>query len=198
MRAIILNMSPFDPIDNNLKISRACIQASDDAFHFKYNELKETPQECNQSATELRNQWAGMGDLCGRMVILSAEVEEYQFAEIKEGLERFLDWFKALTQSLSKEFLETRVDFDFVEASAQGNNAFLEWLNKELPSPAISALRQVLESFKSLNFYANDRELFAENPVKPLIDKALNTSIAKDLSLRTVLEAIGLSFIEGD
>lgn len=139
-----------------------------------------------------------MGDHCGRIVILSTQVEEYQFTEIKDGLERFLDWFTELSQSLGQEFQKQKPEFDFVEASNKSNNEFKRWLNSELTAPAISAISQILECFNSLNYYANDREIFSGNPVKPMIDKALNTTIAKNLSLRTVLEAMGLKFIEGD
>jgi hypothetical protein len=189
-------MFPYDPTENNFKIAREFISKFDRISKFKYQDLKTSATDCLASANTLTHGWASADVPCGAIVILSGSVEEYQFSEIKDGLSKFLEWFKDLTQSISTEFIKEKPGFDFVETKEK--NEFKEWLDKNLDENALKAINKVMEIFKCFIYYANDTEFFKNNPVKVLIDHTLNKQISENLSLRTVLEALGLKFIEGD
>ena len=125
----LLSLVVFGDLANNLEISRKCIAATKPLLKTSYGDLKSELNNFQQDTQEMKKQWAGLGDLSGRMVILSAQAQEFQFAEIKEGLEEFFSWFTDTLQNLQVDFESAfGGDFDYVAASSQADNKFNQWL----------------------------------------------------------------------
>jgi hypothetical protein len=151
-------------------------------------------QKCLESATDLRQQWDGIGQLAGRIVIHSAEIEAHQFAGIKDELQEFFNWFEGLLRESVVDFKKSNPSFDFVKASSKSSNDFETWLGKD----GSDTIKHIAASIISLSYWANDQFEFKGNPVKPIIDSSLKTIIREDLSMRTIIEALKLKFTDGD
>jgi hypothetical protein len=192
-------VNSFDPNSINRNNCLNCIEATRPLISTSYGDLKAKPEQFETDAQNMQKQWAGIGDLAGSFVLHSAEVEEWQFREVKEGLQEFLDWFANIIESLSTDFRKNLdQEFDFVTASKQSNNNFVNWIEEKFSRAVKSGFDSIEASYNALSYYANDNFDFKDNKIKPMLDKFMNKKIAENLRVRTVLKAMGLKLLEGD
>ncbi len=185
-------MMPFDPVENNLRLAREFCAKANRAMPFKYQDLKDSPVECLASASTLTHGWISADVPCGAIVLLS--MDTIKFAEIQEDLDKFFKWFENLVKSIVDKFLSVQPGFDFINDAATVPNKFTKWLMNDLQPQSIMALKKVIDIVSVFKYYAGDIFEVKDNPMRAILDSTLNAQIKEGLSLRTVLEAMGMKF----
>lgn len=185
-------MLPFDPVENNLRLAREFCEKANRAMPFNYQDLKDSPADCLASASTLTHDWIGADVPCGAIVLLS--MDTIKFAEIQDDLDKFFKWFENLIKSIVDKFLVVHPGFDFINDAAEMPNKFTQWITSDLKSQSIDALKKVIEIVSVFKYYAGDMFDVKDNPMRAILDSTLNAQIKENLSLRTVLEAMGVKF----
>ena len=179
-----------------LQTSRECINCANDLRSFNYFDLKDKPQVFfDKSFAFGRNLTAREREespeqVAGDMVSLLALDETNEITKIKKDLEEFLEWFAKIVEKLALDFTQTNPEFDFVKASKNPNNEFINWIEENFGSDVKLAFAYIGLGAHCLNYYAEKKGDFRTNPVKQMLDKVFDKKVTGSFDLKTILQAL--------